>query len=131
MDQEHAGDDDAPRLKFDKRELTEPIVEADKELHKNWRFEKDIPIGALVGIVGLVITGVTWYQSVNDQIAAIRAAEIHDATQIDNQTSVFARIASDSNNTNLRLTAVEVKLSDVIDGIKRIEERQGGDPPGK
>ncbi len=131
MDQDRAADDDAPRLKIDKKDLVDAYVEADRELHKNWRFEKAIPIGSLAAVFGLFITGVSWWQSVNDQIAQIRHDEQHDAAQIDSQSTIFAKIATDSTNTNLRLTAVEVKLSDVVDGIKRIEERQGGDPPGK
>lgn len=132
MEDNHApGDDDLPRLKVDKQELKEVFLEVDHEIHKSWRFDKAIPVASLGAVIVFIIGGGMWVQSISDQVNSIRAAEVHDAAQIDSQTATFAKIAGDSTQINLRLTTVETKLNDVIDGIKRIEDRQGGDPPGK
>lgn len=122
-------DDDAPRLTINKDDLKSVLIEVDQETHKNWRFEKVVPVVSLVALLGAGLGGAMFVQSINDRVAQVESAEKADNQQIEGQNKLFAQIATDSANTSSRLTAVEVKLGDVVDGIRRIELQQG--VPGK
>lgn len=112
-----------------KKMLKEAIVEADKEVHNEWRLEKILSFSTIFGVILGLATGAMWVQSISDRVRAVEVAEVHDESLITDQSNVFAKIAVDSTSTNLRLTALEVKVNDVIDGIRRIEQQQTGEAP--